>query len=102
MDTNGKIKKMMEERGWTTYRLAKEAGISDATIGNLFRRNTQPTLPTLEAICKGFKISLSQFFAEGDMVEMTPELKELFEDWVNLTADQKEAVRQMLKALKKN
>lgn len=102
MDVNSKIKKIMDERGWTTYRLAKEAGISDATIGNLFRRNTQPTIPTLEAICKGFNITLSQFFAEGDMVEITPELKELFEDWVNLTVDQKEAVRKMLKAMKMN
>ncbi len=102
MDTNERIKKMLDERGWTPYRLAKEASISDATIGNIFRRNTLPSLPTLEAICKGFSITLSQFFAEGDMVEMTPELKELFEDWVNLTADQKEAVRQMLKAMKRD
>lgn len=99
MDTNERIKQLLTERGWTSYRLAKEAGISDATINNLFRRNTVPTIPTLEAICKGFGITLSQFFAEGDMVEMTPELKELFRDWVNLTIDQKEAVRQMLKAL---
>ena len=99
MDTNDRIKQLLTERGWTSYRLAKEAGISDATINNLFRRNTVPTIPTLEAICKGFGITLSQFFAEGDMVEMTPELKELFSDWVNLTIDQKEAVRQMLKAL---
>ncbi len=100
MDANERIKKLLEERGWTAYRLAKESGISDATIGNLFRRNTLPTLPTLEAICKGFNITLSQFFAEGDMVEMTPELKELFEDWKCLTPTQKEAASQMLKAMK--
>lgn len=99
MDTNERIKRLLAERGWTSYRLAKEAGISDATINNLFRRNTVPTIPTLEAICRGFGITLSQFFAEGDMVEMTPELKELFSDWVNLTLDQKQAVHQMLKAM---
>ena len=101
MDTNEKIKRIMDERGWTPYRLAKESGLSDATIGNIFRRNTLPTLPTLEAICKGFKITLAQFFAEGDIVEITPELKELFDDWVNLTPDQKDAVKTMLKAMKK-
>lgn len=100
MDTNERIKRLLAERGWTSYRLAKEAGISDATINNLFRRNTVPTIPTLEAICRGFGITLSQFFAEGDMVEMTPELKELFSDWVNLTLDQKQAVHQMLKAMR--
>ena len=99
LDTNKRIKQLLDERGWTAYRLAKEAGISDATINNLFRRNTLPTIPTLEAVCRVFGITLSQFFAEGDMVEMTPELKELFDDWVNLTIEQKEAVRQMLKAM---
>ena len=93
---------LLQERGWTPYRLAKEAGISDATIGNIFRRNTLPTLPTLEAICRGFKISLAQFFAEDKMIEATPELLELFDDWVNLTAEQKDALRQMLKAMKQN
>ena len=42
---------------------------------------------------------MSQFFAEGDMVEITPELKELFENWVNLTPKQKKAANQMLKAM---
>ncbi len=100
MSTSEKIKKLLAERGWTPYRLSKEAGLPDATIGNIFRRNTMPTIPTLEAICRAFGITMSQFFADGDMVEMTPELKELFEDWVNLTAAQKQAVRSMLKAMK--
>ena len=99
MDTIERIKRLLNERGWTPYRLAKEAGLPDATIGNIFRRNTMPTLPTLEAVCNAFGITLSQFFAEGDMVEMSPELKEHFDNWVNLTATQKDAVIKMLKAM---
>ena len=102
MDVNKRIQALMKERGWTPYRLAKESGLSDATVGNLFRRNTVPSMITLEAICNGLGITLSQFFAEGEMVELTPELKELFEDWVNLTADQKQAARQMLKAMRRD
>lgn len=102
MDVNKRIQALMKERGWTPYRLAKESGLSDATVGNLFRRNTVPSMTTLEAICNGLGITLSQFFAEGEMVELTPELKELFEDWVNLTADQKQAARQMLKAMRRD
>lgn len=102
MDVNERIKALMRERGWTPYRLAKESGLSDATVGNLFRRNTVPSMPTLETICRGLGITLSQFFAEGEIVELTPELKELFDDWVNLTADQKQAARQMLKAMRRN
>lgn len=102
MDTIARIKALLNERGWTPYRLAKEAGLPDATIGNIFRRNTMPTLPTLEAVCNAFGITLSQFFAEGDMVEMSPELKELFDNWVNLTAKQKEAAIIMLKAMRRD
>jgi hypothetical protein len=54
----------------------------------------------LQAICGGLKITLSQFFAEGEMIELTPELKELFDNWVNLTAEQKDAVRHMMKTMR--
>lgn len=99
MDVNCRIKRLLDDRNWTPYRLAKEAGLPDATIGNLFRRNTQPTIPTLQAICNAFGITLSQFFAEGDMVEMTPELKELFEEWETLTLQQKESIISLLKSI---
>lgn len=59
MDTNKRIKQLLDERGWTPYRLAKESGLSDATVGNIFRRNTVPSMATLTAICKGFGITLS-------------------------------------------
>lgn len=100
MNVKARVRQLMNERGWTSYRLAKESHLSDATIGNMFRRNTIPSVATLEAICSGFGITLSQFFAENEMVELNPELKELFEDWVNLTLEQKKAVRQMMKAMK--
>ena len=102
MDVNERIRTLMQQRGWTPYRLAKESKLSDATVGNLFRRNTVPSMATLEAICRGLGVTLSQFFAEGEMVELTPELKELFDDWVNLTVEQKQAARQMLRAMRKD
>ncbi|MBQ8624251.1 MAG: helix-turn-helix transcriptional regulator [Oscillospiraceae bacterium] len=89
----------MKERGWTEYRLSKECGLSESTLANIFRRNTVPSISTLESICAGFGITLSQFFSDGDMVELTPELKELFDNWISLTAEQKKAALQMIKAL---
>lgn len=59
-----------------------------------------PSIPTLEAICNGYGITLSQFFAEGEMVELTPELKELFDSWASLTPEQKSAAQQMIHAMK--
>lgn len=99
MDTNDRLRLLLEERGWTEYRLSKNSGLAETTIGNIFRRNTVPSIPTLEIICKSFGITLAQFFAEGDTVELTPELKELFNNWVNLTLEQKQAVNHLLSTM---
>lgn len=98
MDTLERLRQLLNDRNWTEYRLAKESGLSDSTIKNIYKRNTQPTIDTLEAICHGFGITLAQFFAEGDMVELTPELKELFDNWLALTSEQKKATLTMVKA----
>lgn len=99
MDTHERLRQLLNERGWSEYKLAKRCGLSESTVANIFRRNTVPSIATLETICSGFGITMSPFFAEGDMVEITPELKELFENWVNLTPEQKKAANQMLKAM---
>ncbi len=99
MDTHSRLRQLMAERGWTAYRLAKESGLSESTLANIFKRNTVPSISTLESVCSAFGISLAQFFAEGEMVELTPELKELFDHWVSLTPEQKQAALQMIRAM---
>ena len=99
MDVHMRIQTLLDERGWTEYRLSKECGLSQSTIGNIMRRNTVPSIATLEAICQGFGITLAQFFAENDMVELTPDLKMLFDHWIALTPVQKEASLYMIKAM---
>lgn len=101
MDIIKRVRQLLDARGWTPYRLAKESGLSDATVGNMFRRNTIPSMATLTAICNGFGITLAQFFAEDGLVELTPELQELFDDWVLLTAEQKATAKQLIKAISK-
>lgn len=102
MNIHDKLRALIKVRGWSEYRLAKEAGLSESTIANVFRRNTNPSIPTLEAICAGMGITLSQFFAENEMVELSPELKELFDGWASLTVEQKQAVLQMIRAFQKS
>lgn len=99
MDIHARLQQLLQERGWTEYRLSKECGLAQSTIGNIFRRNTLPSVATLETICSGFGITMSQFFAEGDMVELTDDLKQLFDCWICLTPAQKSAALQMLKAM---
>ena len=101
MDTHERLRQLMNKRGWSEYRLSKISGLSESTIANIFKRNTLPSINTLEIICDAFGITLSQFFAENDTVELTPELKELFEGWLSLTPDEKKVVTDMIKVLNK-
>jgi transcriptional regulator with XRE-family HTH domain len=100
MDILERIKSLRKERGWSNYRLAKEAEISENSLNNLFRRNNLPTIPTLESICKGFGITLSQFFAQsGELVELTEPQREMLMTWDSLTVEQKETLLEFLKKI---
>jgi len=100
MDTLERITQLRDERGWSNYRLAKEANISQTTLRNLYNRNTLPSIPTLEAICKGLGVTLSQFFAEGkEAVELNDEQLEMLNMWNTLGNDQKAALLELLKKM---
>ena len=96
LNTLERLRQLLTERGWTEYRLSKECGLSQSTIGNIFRRNTTPSLETLSIICSAFGLTLSQFFADGEVVELTPDLRELFSCWVSLSPEQKSALLSLL------
>lgn len=36
MDIQGRLKKLLREQGWTRYRLAKESGVPESTLTNIF------------------------------------------------------------------
>lgn len=99
MDIHKRLEELLNSRNWTRYRLSKETGLSEATIANIYKRGSIPSIDTLEAICKGFRITLSQFFTETETVELSDQLKELFDEWVFLTPEQKTAVLQIIKTM---
>lgn len=90
MDAQKRIRDLMEERGWTDYRLEKEVNLSHSTVANMFNRNNAPTLPTLEAVCKAFGITLAQFYSEGSET-LTEEQQLLFSRWSTLNDEQKKS-----------
>lgn len=101
MDTIERIRAYMAARGWSEYRLAKEAGLSQSTISNMFHRGTAPSIPTLEAICQGFGITLCQFFSDsGDLVELNGEQMAMFQKWAKLTRRQKQLVAELIDNMK--
>lgn len=97
MDTKLRITQLMDERGWSEYRLSKEANLSQSTISNIFKRNNAPTISTLEAVCKAFGITLAQFFSEGKTpIELSEEQWELFKKWNKLTDEKKRVLFELM------
>ena len=100
MDVLERIKKLQADRNWSNYRLAKEAQISEGSLNNLFRLRNLPTIPTLEAICKGFDITLSQFFADdNEAIVLSTEQKEMLSAWNALEKEKKIALLELLKKM---
>lgn len=90
----------MVERNWSDYRLAKEAKLSHSTVTNMFNRNNAPTLPTLEAVCDAFGITLAQFFADGEeSYKLTEEQQLLFARWSSLTEKQKQLLLDLMSTM---
>ena len=97
MDTIKRIRYHMEIRGWTEYRLAKESGLSQSTIANIFRRNTLPSIPTLEIICTAFGITLSQFFLNDEKSSsLSEEQQSLLNHWGKLSVKQRKALLNLI------
>ena len=96
MDTKQRIAELAQERNWSNYELAKRSGVQLSTIQNMYHRNYEPTIPTLQALCKAFGISLSQFFADGELADVTEEQREILSLWNRLSDEQKSIVRALM------
>ncbi len=71
MDILSRIMQMRLDRGWSEYELAKRSGITQSTISSWYSKEAQPTVKSIESICKGFGITMSQFFLEKDSGDPT-------------------------------
>ena len=86
------------ERGWSEYELAKNSRNLSVHHLNLVSKNQTPTIQALDKVCKGFGITLSQFFAEGDdSIFLTQEQKEMLDNWSALNQKQRQLVTELLK-----
>lgn len=100
LDARERIQQLMQERNWTIYRLAKESGLSQTTISNIFKRNNEPSIPTLKRLCGAFGITMSQFFrGSGDYGDyaVSEEQQELIKDWTLLSDTQRQLLSGLIK-----
>ena len=80
-NAQNRIRQLMDERGWTIYRLAQESGLSQTTIS------------------KACGITLAQFFAEDDSATTPNAWSELDVSVAALKEDQRKALAAFIKTL---
>lgn len=103
-DVLNKIKKYMELRNWTLYRLSKESNIPYTSLHSMFEKNTQPTLSTLYKICSGLGISMGDFFSadtSSKSLSCTEKESALLDSYRKLTANDKKLICTLLERLSK-
>ena len=97
MNVLEKIKKMQKERGWTTYKLAYEACLTQSTLSNMFARGTCPTVDD------AFGITLSEFFETNESkIYVSKEELTLLNQFRTLNEKEKAAVKSTVATLSKN
>ncbi|MBR2730287.1 MAG: helix-turn-helix transcriptional regulator [Lachnospiraceae bacterium] len=101
-DILNKIKLERLNRSWSEYTLAKNSGIPQSTISSWYRKNMQPSVASIEKICIGFGISLSDFFETprpNSREHLTEEEALLYEYWSRLSPHQRRAFLYLLSTL---
>ncbi|MBR2796658.1 MAG: helix-turn-helix transcriptional regulator [Clostridia bacterium] len=99
MDVKSRLKQLMDERGWTIYKVAKEADIPWSTVRNMFKRNTEPSIATLECICSGMGMTLPQFFDVDNQMGLTPEQRQLIQQWNKLSIRERRLISELVETL---
>lgn len=95
-----KILQLCDQKDMSRYRLAQKSGVSQSSISTLLNRQSVPTIPTLEKICNGLGVTLSQFFAETDQIlDLTTEQQELLEMWGNMSEHEKGLVKAYMQGI---
>lgn len=99
------IQSLLDAKHWSIYRLAKASKLPYSSLNNIFRRNTCPSLPTLEKICRGLNISLSQFFEYKQIPlqndAMTQDEMDLLYSYRALSRKDKELLKVYIRGLSK-
>ena len=66
MDTIRRVEELSYARGISLAQLAKQSGVSNSTLKNARSRNNQLSVDTIERLCIGLGITMSEFFDTPD------------------------------------
>lgn len=77
MDINKRIVQLREEKGYSTTKLAKRAGIAQSTLREIEHGNTSPTWDTINKLCGALELSPLALLTE--IYSLPPEIHRIIE-----------------------
>ena len=93
MNVIDRIHELREQRNWSVYTLALEAGLTQSTLASMLQRNTPPKIDTLQCLCDAFGITLAQFFLENEKIDvLSAKEKELLNAYRKLPDKKRQAL----------
>lgn len=101
IDVVKKINTLRLERGWSIYKLSMETGLTQQAIHAWYnpKKKVIPSISTLEIVCEAFGISIADFFTEKYTVEMTPQIKSIYDNWCALSDEERRLIDSLIKKL---
>ena len=87
-----RISELCQQKGWSYYKLAQEAGFQQANLNAILKGKNLPSLYTISKICKALDISLSDFFKSNLFDNSTVLYKQYQILWESLSNSDKEKV----------
>ncbi len=95
-----RIKELCEKKRLTQYKLSQKSGVAQSSLSTMYKRESTPNIYTIDKICNGLGITLSQFFAEdNEYPNLTDEQKELLDVWSQLDDHKKELAKAYIQGM---
>ena len=100
MNVHERILSLLNERGWSLYKLAKEAGLYETTVYDWFNeKNFTPDRNSIELICAALDISLTEFYSGIDEGKLDGEQMLLLELFAKVPKKKRNIVFDLLRNL---
>ena len=104
-DVLNRIQQLLEFKHWTLYKLAKESNLAYSSLNNILNSETKQKKEKKKKICKGFNISLSEFFSFDTNPlrdeSLTFEQQDVLNSYNELSSQDKMLLQAYLKGLRK-
>lgn len=95
-----KLIELKNQYGWSYYKIAQESQLPESTVAHIYNRKSLPQIDTLNSLCKGFNITLEQFFTEDEKYkQLSDEEKEVLKLWNALDSENKKLAKDLMKRL---